>query len=80
MSLTPEVQLPAWQQALWIAHYVRHADPVYRPFSIETRHFYSERSMDGRRHPYWANRHQFVTPGWDYQINERRFRFYKEIS
>ena len=34
LSLTPEVQLPAWQQALWIAHYVRHADPAYRPFSI----------------------------------------------
>jgi hypothetical protein len=80
MNLTPGVQLPAWQQALWIAHYVRHANPVYRPFSIETRHFYSERSMEGRRHPYWANRHQFVTPGWDYQVNERRFRFYKEIS
>lgn len=80
MNLTPGVQLPAWQQALWIAHYVRHANPAYRPFSIETRHFYSERSMEGRRHPYWANRHQFVTPGWDYQVNERRFRFYKEIS
>jgi hypothetical protein len=46
LSLTPEVQLPAWQQALWIAHYVRHADEVYRPFSPETRHFYSERSMN----------------------------------
>jgi hypothetical protein len=80
MSLTPDVRLPAWQQALWIAHYVRRADPVYRPFSIETRHFYSERSMEGRRHPYWVNRQQFVTPGWEYQVNERRFRFYKEIS
>jgi hypothetical protein len=80
MSLTPNVQLPTWQQALWIAHYVRHADPVYRPFSIETRHFYSERSMTGRRHPYWVNRQQFVQPGWDYQVNERRFRFYEEIS
>ena len=80
LSLTPEVQLPSWQQALWIAHYVRHADPAYRPFSIETRHFYSERSMKGRQHPYWVNRQQFVQPGWEYQINERRFRFYKEIS
>jgi len=80
LSLTPEVQLPSWQQALWIAHYVRHADPAYRPFSIETRHFYSERSMTERSHPCWANRQKFVQPGWDYQINERRFRFYKEIS
>jgi len=80
LSLTPEVQLPAWQQALWIAHYVRHADPAYRPFSIKTRHFYSERSMDGRRHPYWVKRQQYVKPGWDYQVKERRFRFYEEIS
>lgn len=80
LSLTPDLQLPAWQQALWIAHYVRHADPVFRPFSIETRHFYSERSMNGRRHPYWVQGRQFVSPGWDYRVNERRFRFYKEIS
>lgn len=80
LSLTPEVQLPGWQQALWIAHYVRHADPVYRPFSLETRHFYSERSMRGQRHPYWINGEQFVSPGWDYRVNDRRFRFYKEIS
>jgi hypothetical protein len=80
LSLTPEVQIPAWQQALWIAHYVRHADPIYRPFSIETRHFYSERSMKGRQHPYWVKRQHFVSPGWNYKVNERRFRFYKEIS
>jgi hypothetical protein len=80
LSLTPEVQLPAWQQALWIAHYVRHADSAYRPFSIETRHFYSQRSMRGRDHPFWVNRQQYVQPGWDYQVNDRRFRFYKEIS
>lgn len=80
MSLTPEVQLPSWQQALWIAHYVRHADPAYRPFSIETRHFYSQRSMRGRDHPYWAQGRQYVTPGWNYQVNTRRFRFYEEIS
>jgi hypothetical protein len=80
MHLTPEVRLPSWQQALWIAHYVRHANPAYRPFSIETRHFYSERSMEGRQHPYWVNRQQFVSPDWDYRVNERRFRFYKEIS
>lgn len=80
LSLTPEVQLPAWQQALWIAHYVRHANAAFRPFSIETRHFYSERSMDERRHPYWVNRQHFVSPGWDYEVDEKRFRFYKEIS
>jgi len=80
LRLTPDFQLPAWQQALWIAHYVQHADPAFRPFSVETRHFYSERSMTGRQHPYWVNGSQFVSPGWDYQVNDRRFRFYKEIS
>jgi len=80
LSLTPEVELPAWQQALWIAHYVRHADPVYRPFSQETRHFYSQRSMRDRDHPYWARGQEFVTPGWNYNVNEWRFRFYEEIS
>lgn len=80
LSLTPDVQLPTWQQALWIAHYVRHADEVYRPFSPETRHFYSERSMTTRQHPYWVSHQQFVSPGWEYSVNERRFRFYKEIS
>lgn len=80
LSLTPEVERPAWQRALWIAHYVRRADAAYRPFSIQTRHFYSERSMSGRRHPYWVQRHHFVSPGLNYTLNERRFRFYKEIS
>ncbi len=70
----------SWQQALWIAHYVRHADPTYRPFSVETRHFYSERSMQGRRMPAWANQQQFVSPNWTYRVDERRFRFYKEVS
>lgn len=80
VNLTPEIELPGWQQALWIAHYVRHADPTFRPFSVNTRHFYSERSMSGRTHPFWVNSHRFVTPGWDYRVNERRFRFYEEIS
>ena len=36
--------------------------------------------MRGRDHPFWVNRQQYVQPGWDYQVNDRRFRFYKEIS
>ncbi len=80
LRLTPEHRLPSWQQALWIAHYVRNADSAYRPFPIETRHFYSQRSMRGRDHPYWANQQQFVQPGWNYRVDERRFRFYEEIS
>lgn len=80
MHLSPETQLAGWQRALWIAHYVRHAEPVYRPFSIETRHFYSERSMRGRPVPYWADGSRFVSPGWNYAVDERRFRFYEQVS
>lgn len=79
-NLTPETKLAGWQQALWVAYYVRHAEPVYRPFSIKTRHFYSEQSMTGRRSPYWADGSQFVSPGWNYMVDERRFRFYEQIS
>ncbi|MFP4228046.1 MAG: hypothetical protein ACLFTE_04370 [Salinivenus sp.] len=79
-SLDPELPLSMWQQALWIAYYVRHADAAYRPFSAETRHFFSEQSMRGRRMPMWANQHQYVSPDWTYQVDQRRFRFYEEIS
>lgn len=78
-SLTPVDSLPGWQRALRIAHYVRHADDSQRPFSIRTRHFYSERSMAGR-HPHWANNRQRVTPNWTYRVDQRRFRFYESIS
>lgn len=80
LRLTPETELSGWQQALWVAHYVRHADPAYRPFSVETRHFYSERSMKGQEIPYWVDGFRFVSPGWNLSVNERRFRFYEKIS
>lgn len=79
-SLTPDTRLSSWQQSLWIAYYVQHADPAYRPFSIETRHFFSERSMQGGRFPFWASHEQFVAPSLSYEVDERRFRFYKEVS
>ena len=79
-SLTPTDSLPGWQRALRIAHYVRYADSTYRPFSIKTRHFYSERSMIGRTHPYWANDRRRVMPNWTYRVDQRRFRFYEAIS
>jgi hypothetical protein len=80
LRLTPDMQLPSWQQALRIAHYVRHADPAYRPFSIKTRHFFSEVSMPGHRFPHWAEPQRFVLPGWNYSVDARRFRFYEKIS
>ena len=79
--LRPEAPLPRWRQALWVARYVRHAAPAYRPFSVETRHFYSERSMRGRAEPYWADGAGFVAPDpGRYAVDERRFRFFKQIS
>ena len=81
MRLGPETPLPRWQQALWVAHYVRHAAPVYRPFPVETRHFYSERSMEDQSAPYWAEHFRFVPSDQRrYTVNKRRFRFYKQTS
>lgn len=82
LNLTPDTQLSEWQQALWIAHYVRQADSAYRPFSRETRHFFSERSMKNHSFPYWAetNPSHSVSPDQNLTVEERRFRFYKEIS
>ena len=80
--LQPEAPRPRWRQALWVARYVRHADgAAYRPFSVETRHFYSERSMRGRAAPGWADRAGFVAPDpGRYAVDERRFRFFEQIS
>jgi len=81
MQLGPETPLPRWQQALWVAQYVRHAAPVYRPFPVETRHFYSERSMEDQSAPYWAEHFRFVSSDERrYTVNKRRFRFYKQTS
>ncbi|WP_279303593.1 cell wall hydrolase [Salinibacter ruber] len=82
LRLQPEAPLPRWRQALWVARYVRHAEGrAYRPFPVETRHFYSERSMRGRAVPYWAERGGFVAPDpGRYAVDERRFRFFKQIS
>lgn len=80
MGLTPDIAIPQWRQSLWIAHYVRHADPSARPFSMETRHFFSERSMQRRPVPIWADQRQFVPPRLPYEVEEDRFRFYEKIS
>jgi len=79
--LGPEAPLPRWREALWVARYVRHAKEVYRPFSVETRHFYSERSMQGPLAPGWADRAGVVAPdGSWYVVDSRRFRFFKQVS
>ncbi len=79
MRLTPYSKAPGWQQALSIAYYVRFADSTHRPFSIRTRHFFSEQSMTGRLMPIWAEGVHPIRPT-RYQIDERRFRFYEDIS
>ena len=80
-QLRPDTPLDGWQQALWVARYVRHADPVFRPFPVETRHFYSERSMEKRRAPYWAEGSRFVPhEARQYAVDEYRFRFFKRVS
>lgn len=79
LRLTPYAKAPGWQQALSIAYYVRFADSTHRPFSIRTRHFYSEQSMTGRLLPIWAEGVHPIQPT-RYQVDERRFRFYEDIS
>src|SRR5690606_25174294 len=53
-NLTPMSKYPGWQRALAIAYAVRTLPAYYRPFSIKTRHFYSEQSMVGKSAPDWA--------------------------
>jgi hypothetical protein len=77
VSLQPESRARGWQTAMMIAHDVLNAPAYERPFSVKTRHFYSEISMVGRRAPAWARGKRPVS--LDRNIDPRRFRFYAEI-
>lgn len=79
-SLNLNHEPDGWKRALTIAYYVRHARPNYRPFSIQTLHFYSEQSMKGQNKPHWARGLAPVQTPERYQLDERRFRFYEGIS
>lgn len=79
-DLDPATQIRSWQNALAIAHNVRQAGSTYRPFSKTTRHFYSERSMVGRSHPEWALGKTPVHPERALVLDQRRFRFYDDVS
>ena len=79
-NLTYASSAPGWQRALRIAHDVRFADASVRPFPETTRHFYSEQSMRGQRHPNWAAGQQPVTPERPYAIEVRRFRFFADVT
>lgn len=78
MSLTEDSRARGWQTALLIAHDVLRAPAYERPFSKKTRHFYSERSMQGRLSPDWATGRRPVS--LDRPVDPRRFRFYANIS
>ena len=80
ISLGPQSAWHGWQQALAIAKEVRQAEPLHRPFPQATRHFFSERSMRGWRHPVWARGLMPIEPNRLTEIDERRFRFYADVS
>lgn len=78
-SLTRTSDAPGFQNALTIAHSVRNADESYRPFEERTRHFYSERSMVGVKHPNWAKGGEKVKPQRNFELDEQRFRFFAGV-
>jgi hypothetical protein len=77
-SLTPASTAAGFKTALSIAERVANAPASTRPFTQETRHFYSERSMVGGRAPNWASNKQPVP--LKSKIDARRFRFYDSVS
>jgi hypothetical protein len=80
VGLGPASTVPGWQKALSIAHTVRALDTAYRPFAVETRHFFSERSMPDRLAPDWADGLAPVELREPFEILPERFRFFAGIS
>lgn len=78
--LTPQSSAKGFDNALRIAYSVRKADSSYRPFNKTTRHFYSEQSMVGVKHPVWAKGGTLVTPQRNFTLDARRFRFFAGVS
>jgi hypothetical protein len=80
-TLTVNSKYPGWQAALSVAYVVRHADASHSPFSQETRHFYSERSLGDHLAPKWAMGQIPVAILYEtVEIDIRRFRFFEGIS
>lgn len=79
-GLAADSRAPGWQQALRIAYTVRTLDPIYRPFSTDTRHFFSERSMQNGGAPTWARNATPVSLEGPYRVEARRFRFFSGVS
>ena len=78
-TLAPSADSPAFVRALEVAHGVYYAAGSARPFSQQTRHFYSERSMVGASHPNWSVGQAPVRPV-GFRIDPRRFRFYSGVA
>lgn len=80
-GLTAQSSTPGWQTALRVAYDVRHADARYRPFSRETRHFYSERSLGEFDAPTWATGKKPVEIRYQsIDVDHWRFRFFEGVS
>lgn len=79
-NLRVDSKARGWQKALALAYYVRYAPPTYRPFSIKTRHFYSEQAMPGDGlHPEWTEGMEPITPRRPLKLDAQRFRFYSGV-
>lgn len=79
-KLGVESDVAGWKRAVSIAHAVRNAPEELRPFPEKTRHFYSERSMVGVKHPDWAQGLKPVVPKRKYKLDAKRFRFFEGVS
>jgi hypothetical protein len=78
LSLREESHAAGWHKALEVAQRVYRAPAEERPFSLKTRHFFSERSMVGRSFPEWAEGKRPVA--LDRDIDPKRFRFFANIA
>lgn len=80
-GLTVKSDEPGWQTALQVAYAVRHAEGSFRPFSKETRHFYSERSLGDNLAPDWATGLHPVEIRYEsVDLDHWRFRFFEGVS
>lgn len=79
LHLEPASPARGWLRALEVAHEVYYAQGDDRPFAVETRHFYSERSMRGGRTPNWAQG-QAPVRLTGIRVDPRRFRFFANVS
>ena len=77
--LHPAAEAPGWKDALRIAVSVIGAPSAWRPFSLETRHFFSEVSMPSGHWPRWAEGQPPVRVRRGVQPDPRRFRFFEGV-